>query len=237
MKIFIIGDTHFSSTFEEERYEYLRKQIEEADQVIINGDFWDRFLVTFDQFVDSKWSKLFPLLRRKNTIYIYGNHDAKVYCDERVSLFSIKQVSRWEIILRNKQKLIITHGDEIAPEFDAKFPRLTKYFSKLYPYEKKIETMVLIKNIYLPIKRYFQIKLLRQVLRHVSKVRKDHDMVFVVGHSHQHTDLRDRGVVSIGQFNHGFARCMIVEDTHYTLNEEPYTVRPQIEAKYSHPDL
>src|SRR5689334_5828739 len=97
MKLLIFSDSHLSARFDEAKYNYLRWIITHADKVVINGDFWDRDLTTFDQFVNSDWRKLFPLLLSKATTYIYGNHDWKGYCDERVNLFSTSQTQALDI--------------------------------------------------------------------------------------------------------------------------------------------
>jgi predicted MPP superfamily phosphohydrolase len=88
MQTLIFSDTHLTKGFNRKKYEFLREIIEPVDRVIINGDFWDGYLTSFDKFVNSEWQKLFPLLKEKQTIYLYGNHDKTKWCDSRVNLFS-----------------------------------------------------------------------------------------------------------------------------------------------------
>ncbi|HCC84872.1 MAG TPA: hypothetical protein DEP87_04280 [Candidatus Pacebacteria bacterium] len=111
MKTVIFSDTHFDPWFEPKKYAYLARLIQQADQVIINGDLWESILWTFDEFIKSPWSGLFSLLKAKKTIYIYGNHDAIKFSDERVQLFSTRQVTEWKIQTENKHYLI-QHGDQ-----------------------------------------------------------------------------------------------------------------------------
>ena len=88
MKILVISDVHLDNAFEKPKYRFLKKIIRRADRVIINGDFWDGYLVKFQQFIQSPWKSLFPLLKSKKTIYIYCNHDKKILSDKHTALFS-----------------------------------------------------------------------------------------------------------------------------------------------------
>ena len=133
MKYLVFSDTHLSAhEFDVVQFRDLVSIIEKADRVIINGDFFDGYLCSFGEFLHSPWSKLFPLLKRKRTIYIYGNHDRPEYMDERVTNFSVEQTYRKELQL-GKQKIIIQHGHNFAPDFDGRFPSLSYYLSWLYP--------------------------------------------------------------------------------------------------------
>ena len=72
MKTLVLSDTHLTDRFDERKFNFLRAIILPSDQVIINGDFWDSWFTDFDGFVSSKWSGLFLLLLKKNTIYLNG---------------------------------------------------------------------------------------------------------------------------------------------------------------------
>jgi len=84
----IISDTHIKPSSDGNMLNYLLELIRDFDNIIINGDLWSYYSWDFDEFLQSKWSKLFPLLKAKNTIYIYGNHDRIEWCNEKVFLFS-----------------------------------------------------------------------------------------------------------------------------------------------------
>ena len=64
-KILIFSDTHLTKRFEEKKYNLLVRLVSSSDRVIINGDFWDSWFVSFKDFLGSKWNKLFPLLRER----------------------------------------------------------------------------------------------------------------------------------------------------------------------------
>lgn len=90
-RLIIFSDTHLTPYFNPQQFALLKKIISRADTVIINGDFWDASYWTFNQFINSRWSGLFPLFKKKKTIYIYGNHDLQTVQDDRSKLFSDQQ--------------------------------------------------------------------------------------------------------------------------------------------------
>jgi hypothetical protein len=59
MQTLIFSDTLLHQKFDQKKYNFLLKIIKAADQVIINGDFWDSDLSSFDKFVKSRWKQLF----------------------------------------------------------------------------------------------------------------------------------------------------------------------------------
>lgn len=144
MKTTVFSDTHLTTKFIPEKFEFLQKVIGEADQVVINGDFWDGYFITFDQFLDSDWKKLFPLLKSKKTIYIPGNHDTKEMLDKRTELFS-HQVKEFVKIKSGKNNFHIEHGNRLSPELSAKYPFLKRNLWLLRPItwvEDKLEWLI-----------------------------------------------------------------------------------------------
>jgi predicted phosphodiesterase len=123
MKVVIFSDTHLSNKFDLAQFEFIKGVVESVDQVIINGDFWDNYEATFDQFINSEWQKLFPLLKKKKTVYVYGNHDFQKFADERVQLFSDQQVEECSV-KAGKYLLRVKHGHQIASSGDVMFPWL-----------------------------------------------------------------------------------------------------------------
>lgn len=121
MKTVVISDTHLSDKLYPKKYHYLKSIIENADKVIIAGDFWDGFLTSFDSFVNSRWQSLFPLLLEKQAVYLYGNHDRPEWCDERVSLFSTENGMSTTLSLHN-QTYHITHGHTIFVSKEEQYP-------------------------------------------------------------------------------------------------------------------
>ena len=117
MKLLVISDTHLNLPFSIEKYTILKRIISQSDRVILNGDFWEGYLLRFDQFLKSDWKKLFPMLREKHTIYIYGNHDKQIFSDERTQQFSVKQTNRYMEKI-GPYTFIFEHGNRVIPLID-----------------------------------------------------------------------------------------------------------------------
>lgn len=111
MTVLVISDTHLGKTFNPKKYDYLYDLFSKYSLIVLNGDFWDYYSFSFEDFLNSKWSDLFEIMKDK-TIYIYGNHDKKEYADERVSLFSKEQHEEYCLPIGNKT-FIFTHGHKI----------------------------------------------------------------------------------------------------------------------------
>ena len=112
MKTIIFSDTHLTDVFDESKFLYLRRIISSADKVIINGDFWKGTVVDFDDFADSKWNKLFPLLLSKQAIYIHGNHDDS-FLKQEPALFAVANMKE-HTLKTMKYTYQITHGDKLT---------------------------------------------------------------------------------------------------------------------------
>lgn len=123
MKTVVLSDTHLSAKFYSKKFDYLKSIIDGADKVVIAGDFWDGFLVSFDQFINSKWQELFPSLLEKQAVYLYGNHDLPEWCDERVSLFSVEHGMDTNLAVEG-QAYHVTHGHTVFTSFEDKYPIL-----------------------------------------------------------------------------------------------------------------
>ena len=124
MKTVIFSDTHLSPKFCERKFDYLKSIIDDADKVVIAGDFWDGFLTSFEDFLLSKWQQLFPALLEKQAVYLYGNHDEPHWCDERVALFSVENGMSTNVQAGN-QTYYITHGHTVFTPLNEKYPILS----------------------------------------------------------------------------------------------------------------
>lgn len=107
-KVTILSDCHLHE-FNELQYSRLIKTISDCDQLIINGDFWFDKKTTFDSFINSEWQRLFPLMKSKNTLYLFGNHDMPKLSDQRINLFS--EAAGFELkLMAGKLSFHIEHG-------------------------------------------------------------------------------------------------------------------------------
>jgi predicted phosphodiesterase len=111
MKYVIFSDTHLGRDFDEKKLVFLKSIIASADRVIIAGDFWEGLQISFKEFINSPWSALFPDLKKKHTVYVFGNHDPQKLTDKNVNLFSDIQVSSYTFKSGDKT-FTVEHGDK-----------------------------------------------------------------------------------------------------------------------------
>ncbi len=115
MKILVIADTHIGK-FDKKKYLFLQRIISKCDRLIINGDFIDTWVITAEQFLESPWKGLFPILLEKKTVYIKGNHEKNI-AEDIARNFSVKFCNKHEEII-NGEKFVFEHGDQILKEME-----------------------------------------------------------------------------------------------------------------------
>jgi predicted phosphodiesterase len=218
MKTLVFSDTHLTHTFDPRLLKFLEKIISPVDAVIINGDFWDSYLTNFDRFTASKWNDtLFPLLKSKNTIYLYGNHDDISRSDSRVSLFS-NEIKAVHSINSGDTIFHIEHGHVQAPSFDAQFPFLKKSIL--------VNKLNYLKN-YIGIK-YFGKKLFLDEVMANKKLKQwknknlDENTYFVTGHSHLYEIDESAKFANSGFIQHSRASYLTIEDGKIELHKSRY---------------
>lgn len=221
MKIAIFSDSHLNTTYDQKKFNFLKKIISSVDRIIINGDFWEGFDMTFEEFVNSSWKRLFPLLLKKKAVYIYGNHDEKSFSNEKTKLFSTLQTYQYRLKLNGKTYLI-EHGHRFLPLVDKFF---MKYLGFLPPkwlnqwYEKFEGSML----------RLFGKKYFENVYRGFNEEMKNKGLktlkrneFFIFGHSHlQERDQKNKYINS-GLVRHGLGQYILIEDNDIRLKEEWY---------------
>jgi len=219
MKTLIFSDTHLTHNFEPKKYTLLKKIISSADKVIINGDFWDGLSTTFDKFVKSDWKALFPLLKQKQTVYIYGNHDCCHMSDARVNLFSIKQTEEY-YAYTNPKKLIIRHGHQHTPSIQNYFKNkhVLKTLNDMHDSAEKAIIKIFGRSIFrYGLYRSFTFSIHRYARRHIKPGE-----VLVCGHSHNAVFKPEKKYINSGLIRHGLAQYLIIENKKIKLFEERY---------------
>ena len=221
MRRLIFSDNHLTDEFDTALYNYITELAQTVDQVIINGDFWDGYVVSFDRFINSRWRILFPLLRKKKTVYLYGNHDRPEFMDERVKRFSVKQQGKLELTVGSK-KITVLHGHQVAPEFDGTFPLVTKNLGWLYPSIFKLSrSQSLAGRLYRSIKiRHYRYNMRR--LQQYAQANFGEAELLITGHSHIQVDNRRHGFINLGEFGRGWARYALIDGSKISVREENY---------------
>lgn len=218
MKILVFSDTHLDLPFEEKKFKLINRIITDSDRVIIAGDFWEGYQIKFDQFIHSPWKSLFPLLKSRNTIYIYGNHDKKILSDELVSLFSTIQTHQYKLKVDGKI-FIVEHGNRLSPFFDdilhLKRPPffLTKQVKKV--------SQFLLKKYKKKFTRFAYSRFNKTIKRRIKKEFKDNQII-VCGHTHfAEFDLSNQ-FINTGFIRFGLAQYLVIESQKITPKEEWY---------------
>ena len=212
-KILIFSDTHFSPKFHSGLYEKLAGLIGQADEVIINGDFWEGYFYSFDQFVNSPWKKLFPLLKEKKTIYLPGNHDPLSELDTRTSLFSSKVQKEYEFRSGNTV-FVCTHGDQYIESPGKKSILIRSPFWSSLLYAVYYSGMWLFRDRFWEIYRFEN--------RRLQKIQKQkyQGKVLVTGHTHLMDNQEN--YVNLGLMTFGFFQYTWIENGRVQQNADRY---------------
>ena len=219
MKILVLSDTHLTPRFEQKKFDFLENIIQKSDSVIINGDFWDGYLSSFEHFIDSPWKKLFPPLKKKNSIYIYGNHDAESFSDKKeLKKFSAEQLDSYSINI-DGSKYVIEHGHRLFRNGE-KIPRI---ITKTARFNTKVIDVIeysASNTSYQIFNRTLSV-LNKGIKKKLSKFVKP-NVRYIFGHTHaQELDLKNQ-FINTGFSKHGFAEYMWLDENGPKLFHERY---------------
>jgi len=222
MNILVFSDTHLYLPFEQKKFDYLKKIIEPADQVIINGDFFDGYMISFEDFVNSRWNKLFPLLKSKKAIYIYGNHDQEKFSDKRVKLFSVIQKDNYQLTINNQQ-FYFEHGQKIrvTPDTTWKLSKeILHYGMSIGHFIRRLMVKVFGK-IFITLRfAYRNVKSKRRIFK---MYRPQNNEIYIIGHNHFGEVDEKNHFAASGMILYGFAQYLTIDSTaKITLHEEWY---------------
>lgn len=212
----IVSDIHFNRTFDRKKLSFLESLFTHAEKIIINGDLWSYFLQDFDQFLNGPYKALFPLMKEKQTIYLYGNHDREEWCDSRTDLFSIKAIEKYNF-KEDEVDLYITHGNKIAYDssVDEKVIRLNrKYYEfnrlnqsyRIYPYFMRSITKLRNSERF---HTYFT-RVNNPYKEFASKLPGG--QILVMGHTHIAEYKPEEKFINLGFINYGLVHFLSIKD-------------------------
>ncbi len=212
MKYLIFSDSHLTPQFEPAKFNVLKEAIAQADRVIINGDFWEGFSYSFDEFAGSQWSqKLFPLLKKKKAVYLCGNHDKERFADKRMALFSDHQGDRYSF-KSGPNTYHVEHG-----HFFIHFPDLPALLRNILEVTENIVFALLGKTfVRLAYKRFNE-----RLKKKIAGTYKANEFL-ITGHTHfAEIDLESH-YMNEGFINYGIAQYLFIEDGKVTAVEKRY---------------
>lgn len=217
-KILVISDLHLTTNFILKKYKYLEKLFSSVDKIIINGDFWTAYYNTFDEFLKTRWNGLFPILLDKKAVYIFGNHDKKIWQDTRNKEFSIWQGDEYRLETHNI-KYLFTHGhrylgDSISSE---KFMKTWRFFK--FDMVKYFIESILLRTVGISI--YKPASLMNNQVKKLSKEINDIDYL-VIGHTHWCEIDKANKFINSGIIHSGVSRYIIIENGLPRMYKEIY---------------
>jgi len=217
-KTLIVSDMHIKPFSTDKKLYFLLDLFENFDNIIINGDFWSYYSWDFDGFLTSKWAKLFPILKEKGAIYIYGNHDRERWCDARVSRFSKLAADSFEFKQAGVTYLV-QHGHKQS--FDSISNEKFVQFDRKFQIDKRLTILQRL------LVRFFGIKLFELLGASTNrKLKKSISLgdgvVNVFGHSHCSEISLDEGYVNSGSVDIGYASYIVIEGDEIRLQKSSY---------------
>ncbi len=203
-----------SKKFNQKLFDELTKLISKSDRVVINGDFWEGLAISFDDFLESGWNKLFPLLKQKETVYVYGNHDHQIYSDDRVYRFCNQAVGEY-LLATPLRSYLFRHGHEfLFPKHTDECLRKHKNQSGTRMKRLRLAVAGLVQSAGFGV---FGAKVLPGFINYIpAKKRWSVGMpgqLLVCGHTHRPYHSSQNDFVDIGFFNYGWANYMEIDDT------------------------
>jgi len=215
MNTLVLSDTHLSSDFDEKKFRVLHDIIKNADKVILNGDFWDGYFISFQEFLDSKWQHLFPLLKKKKAIYLHGNHDREDMTDNKLAtFFSDIKAKRFELKI-GKKKFIFEHGNRLMPFRDESNNKVP-FRSRIVQFVSFVEKM-LIKSFGHHHQKLF--RHLNTAIKEQLKKELKQDEIYVGGHTHCAEIDKKNQFINTGVFNHGLGQYLIITKNGYQAKQ------------------
>lgn len=217
----VISDLHLDLAYEEKRFQKLRNIISDAHTVVICGDFWEGYAIDFDAFIQSPWSRLFPLLKSKKTVYVYGNHDKQTKSDERVNLFCDVATEQYRQKFGTTE-FIFEHGHRLSPKIDALLQ-----IQKPDPFYFAVSEWVQLAFVKLFGPRGFWILFFGQneKIKRASAQQFSHlgDYMYVCGHTDCAEIDKGRHFANSGFCKYGYMQYLIIqEDGAITLHTDRY---------------
>ena len=221
MKTLVISDIHLGRKFDQKKLDFLYSLFSLYDEIVLNGDFWCYYSFDFKNFLDSKWNELFPLLKKKNTIYIYGNHDRQSWCNEGVDLFSKEQFTSYTIKL-GEREFFIEHGDSHLSRLCAGNKHFVEFMRKVNPVIFEIMDRATL-NTYPFLNNTIPLFLNKLLKKYAAKnICKNPNTYYINGHTHYAEVDKKIGYINTGYVGNRLAQYLELGVNHSELFSVQY---------------
>lgn len=213
MEFLILSDIHFRKKFEEKKMNFLINLIKEYENIIINGDLYEAVYIKPKAILNGRYKPLWELLKQKNTVYIYGNHDPQHKSEKVAKYISKKQYDYLKIKLGDNC-YHIEHGHKLGFKL-GNFPNFIYIPLDYISYE--------IQHYFDFLTRYLGSKWNKIILNHrrINNIIKNNE-ILICGHTHVKTiDLNNR-FINGGYIKYGRGSYVVISDKNTSLMPVKY---------------
>ncbi len=215
MKTLVVSDLHLGKSINTKKLDFLYSLFSLYDNIVLNGDFWCYYNFNFKDFLESDWNKLFPVLKQRETVYIYGNHDKEEWCLGGANKFSNIQTERHILNIGDK-KYCIEHGDlplNILCSSNKLVIQVSRLINPIGNMISKTLNTNLDNNVLSQKISYFcNIQLKKYAMKNFT------DMYYICGHTHYAEIDEKCKYVNTGRIGNRVAEFFEIKDNSFKLN-------------------
>jgi len=217
MNYLIVSDTHLRKEFDRKKFLFLKKLFEKYQNIIIVGDFYEGYSLTFKDLLKGPWKKILDILKKKNSIYLYGNHD---YYNKKNELLIKKIFKIYQedfSINIGKKTFYFHHGFKFLKTIDIKFkfyllPKFITDFmiNKINYYQKhKIRAIQYKKNL----NKIFLEKDTLKSIKKIKEIFSKRNFWVIFGHTHNRMIDYKEKIANAGFIDYGYASFLTISKT------------------------
>ncbi len=200
--ILIISDIHLTPIFHKKRFALLQRLFEEANTIILNGDFFDNYF-SYQWTVRSRWAPLFEILKEKHVIYLFGNHDPDSPKLRKVASPFVNQFQKKFSFSYWEKEFLVLHGDAIVScdtklcHKWGKYPVIREFLDFMWRMSYGFLRMFSFLSHKFPKSLgYFYLRLVKRqnkLMKEFARRELKENHVLVCGHTHvQEMDIQNR---------------------------------------------
>lgn len=222
----IFSDHHLGNNIHHKRLARFMSVCKKFDRIVLNGDFLDDFW-KFKETLASDWKPFFELLKHKEVIYLFGNHDRDSQDLRAATSEIIDYYADTYYLPVGDHELVIRHGHRIYPRPDDIFYKEKNTQSGKVSQKTIRKIWRFIYPIMLAIRYFIErfpktlARLQRPIVKpqneRMKKYAQDHlesHQILVCGHSHYAEFSPDQQFINCGANSYGRVEYLsVINDT------------------------